>query len=127
MTTVHLVGGERVAYVKGAAEVVLPRTTLSRGAQPTWPPPSAMERDALRVLALARRVLPAEAATRGRDRADLEFLGLVGMIDPPRPRCPDAIRRCRERGSGSSWSPATAAAPPRRSPAASASSTARCT
>ena len=29
MTTVHLVGGERVAYVKGAAEVILPRTTLA--------------------------------------------------------------------------------------------------
>ena len=101
MTTVHLAGGERVAYVKGAAEVVLPRTTLSdearaeRGARPQ----AAMEHDALRVLAFARRVLPDGAASDADAiERDLEFLGLVGMIDPPRPEVPEAVRRCREAG-----------------------------
>ena len=64
MTTVHLVGGDRIAYVKGAAEVVLPRTTLSAAARAdASAAAAAMERDALRVLALARRVLPPTPAT----------------------------------------------------------------
>ena len=100
MTTVHLVGGERVAYVKGAAEVILPLTTLTDEARGNASAAeAAMERDALRVLALARRVLPADA---GNDadaiEQHLEFLALVGMNDPPRPEVPDAVRRCREAG-----------------------------
>jgi len=100
MTSVHLAGGERVAYVKGAAEVVLPRTTLSDAERArVLAAEAAMERDALRVLALARRVLPAGADTDADTvEQELEFLGLVGMLDPPRPQVPDAIRRCREAG-----------------------------
>jgi magnesium-transporting ATPase (P-type) len=56
MTTVHLVGDERVAYVKGAAELILPRTTLSVQARAeAAAAEAAMEHDALRVLACARR------------------------------------------------------------------------
>jgi P-type Ca2+ transporter type 2C len=100
MTSVHLAGDERVAYTKGAAEVVLPRTTLSAEARAAAAQAgTAMEHDALRVLALARRVLADDA---GQDadaiEHDLEFLGLVGMIDPPRPEVPDAIVHCAKAG-----------------------------
>ncbi|WP_323785037.1 cation-translocating P-type ATPase [Thalassovita sp.] len=48
----------------------------------------------LRVIALARReVTEAEAP-----EAELEFIGLVGMIDPPRPEVGQAIRACRSAG-----------------------------
>jgi magnesium-transporting ATPase (P-type) len=100
MTTVHLVSGERVAFVKGAAEVILPRTALSdevraRAAAAA----AAMEAGALRVLAVARRTLAADAG----DDADaiereLELLGLVGMMDPPRPEVADAVGRCHAAG-----------------------------
>ena len=100
MTTVHVVGDERVAYIKGAAELILPRTTLSAQARGEAAAAEAtMERDALRVLACARRVLPAGAdGDPDAIECDLEFLGLVGMIDPPRPEVPEAVRRCREAG-----------------------------
>jgi magnesium-transporting ATPase (P-type) len=99
MTTVHLAGGERVAYVKGAAEVLLPRSTMSPEEQAeATAAAEAMEHDALRVLALARRVLPLGAEGADAIERDLEFLGLVGMLDPPRPEVADAVRRCRAAG-----------------------------
>jgi magnesium-transporting ATPase (P-type) len=100
MSTVHLAGSDRIAYVKGAAEVVLPRTTLTLDEQAeAGAAAAAMERDALRVLALARRVLPADVGN-GSDEVerDLELLGLVGMLDPPRTEVPEAVRSCRAAG-----------------------------
>ena len=53
-----------------------------------------MADDALRVLAVATR---AEATPENAQR-DLTFLGLVGMIDPPRPEARDAIATCEHAG-----------------------------
>jgi Ca2+-transporting ATPase len=54
-----------------------------------------MAGEALRVLALAYR-----EADEGEGAEELEqdvvFLGLVGMMDPPRPEAVDAVRVCRE-------------------------------
>ncbi|MGZ8481904.1 MAG: cation-translocating P-type ATPase, partial [Candidatus Limnocylindria bacterium] len=100
MTTVHVVEGRRVAYVKGATEMILPRTTLSADTQAeVLRAEAAMEQDALRVLALATRVLPDDVGDDADAiEQDLEFLGLVGMIDPPRDEVAEAIRRCRDAG-----------------------------
>ncbi|HSL65915.1 MAG TPA: HAD-IC family P-type ATPase, partial [Gaiellaceae bacterium] len=93
MATIHRTNGARVAYVKGAPEEILARSQLdARERGRAADAAAAMERGALRVLAVARRELPddcpleADAVER-----DLEFLGLVGMIDPPRPEVPDAV------------------------------------
>ncbi|HXV34590.1 MAG TPA: cation-transporting P-type ATPase [Gaiellaceae bacterium] len=100
MTTIHLAPGGRTAYVKGAVEAMLPRTTLSpAGRAEVEEAAAAMEHRALRVLAIARRDLPAGCGP-GADEVEreLELLGLVGMIDPPRPEVPEAVERCRRAG-----------------------------
>ena len=57
-----------------------------------------MERGALRVLALARRVLGDGEEVADEVESELEFLGVVGMLDPPRPEVPEAIANCRKAG-----------------------------
>jgi Ca2+-transporting ATPase len=98
MTTVHA----DTAYVKGAPETVLERSTRTPVAGgPTHPDgdlhelvserASAMAAEGLRVLALAR------GATR-EPETDLTFLGLVGLRDPPRQEVAAAIAETRSAG-----------------------------
>ncbi|KAG2498687.1 hypothetical protein HYH03_003428 [Edaphochlamys debaryana] len=56
-------------------------------------------RRALRTLALAYKPLPASSkALVAEDEADLVFLGLVTMHDPPRPECHKALQLCQQAG-----------------------------
>ena len=110
MTTIHRQeSGEPIAYMKGAPEVVLNRCTFTLEAGEIVPLTSekradimqngtAMAGDALRVLGVASRRL---FELKGPDHAietDMVFLGLVGMMDPPREEALAAVRTCREVG-----------------------------
>ena len=57
-------------------------------------------RNALRVLAVTRREIPAQvgAKTAENIERDLTLLGLVAMQDPPRPEVAEAMKTCREAG-----------------------------
>jgi magnesium-transporting ATPase (P-type) len=99
MSTVHLDGARRVAFVKGAPEVVIPLTNASGDEQRrALDAAASMEGDALRVLALAQRAVPEYAVDAAEIECDLELLGLVGMLDPPRPGVAEAVRSCRGAG-----------------------------
>jgi magnesium-transporting ATPase (P-type) len=107
MSTVDAAGDGLVIHVKGAPEEVLARATRIRdasGERPLTPAdrdavPSAMRDHAaggLRVLAVAdRRLGPAAPVPARREDAerDLCLLGLVSLLDPPRPEVPAAIER----------------------------------
>jgi magnesium-transporting ATPase (P-type) len=59
----------------------------------------ALAKDGLRVLGIAARPLEtAEGFTVANTERDLIFLGLAGMMDPPRPEVPKAMKLCRRAG-----------------------------
>ena len=99
MTTVHRMDGKTIVIVKGAFDMMAPRCTvgnLEKARQIT----EEMSRDALRVLAVAYKeveALPENLVSQELEN-DLTFLGLVGMIDPPRPEAKAAVATCRKAG-----------------------------
>ncbi len=99
MTTIQKIDGQIVAVVKGAFDVLAERCVagdLRKAAQLV----EEMSRNALRVLAVATRVLqtvPQDPTSEEIER-DLTFVGLVGMIDPPRPEVREAVKVCRRAG-----------------------------
>ncbi|MHB2036594.1 MAG: cation-translocating P-type ATPase, partial [Nitrososphaerales archaeon] len=111
MITVHTTGsGEEIAYMKGAPESVLEKcVSYFQGSRVI--PLDSMGRDriqgvaesmagrALRVLAVARRETTSDK-THLPDSLEREFvfLGLIGMIDPPRPEAIEAIIAAKKIG-----------------------------
>ena len=91
--------GRKLAIVKGAFDGIAPLCTAGdteRARQVN----DEMSRKALRVLAVAVREIDAlpEVLAPETLEQDLTFLGLVGMIDPPREEARDAVAVCREAG-----------------------------
>ncbi len=110
MTTVHKSGDGVRAFVKGAPEVLLELAgaILHDGkAVPIDPGNRQHVLDhnrhyasrSYRVLALGVRTLPEGADCEAEDiERGLTFLGLVAILDPPRPEAREAIARCRDAG-----------------------------
>ncbi|SHM52259.1 Ca2+-transporting ATPase [Caldanaerovirga acetigignens] len=111
MTTIHPCGGIYVAYVKGAPDVLLSRSKYIYKTNQILPltqddikeinaANKTMASQALRVLALAYRPLdklPEEPKSEDIEK-ELIFVGLIGMIDPPRPEAIEAIKICKQAG-----------------------------
>jgi Ca2+-transporting ATPase len=105
MTTLHSSNHAIIAYSKGAPEVILETCTwqvtengnaaLSReDKENILEMARQMAGEALRVLAVAARP---NASIESAEH-EMTFLGLVGMIDPPRPEAKAAIQTCEQAG-----------------------------
>lgn len=99
MTTVNKVGDKYLVITKGAFDMLAPKCSggeleASRLAL------EEMSGKALRVLAVAVKELTSlpEKADFDSLESGLTLLGLVGMIDPPRPEARDAVLLCRRAG-----------------------------
>jgi Ca2+-transporting ATPase len=106
MTTVHRDGDGFVIHTKGAPESVVPlsESRLGRdGAEPLRAPrvladAEAMAASGLRVLAFATRRCRSLPPSLDRVEAGETFLGLVGLMDPPRASAREAVALCRSAG-----------------------------
>jgi Ca2+-transporting ATPase len=106
MATVHQTAHGQVAYAKGAPEVILGRsryifrdekeqTLTDKERDEIVARAQSMAGDGLRVLGLAYK--SNSKLTESVDQ-NMVFVGLVGMIDPPRPEVKAAIKVCEEAG-----------------------------
>jgi len=111
MTTIHeAYGKSKIAYMKGAPEIVLERCTkvytngkvrklTDEKRRQIFAVNEAMAVQALRNLGLAYRELPESLTSLSEeDEKGFVFLGIVGMIDPPREEVKEAIYTCRKAG-----------------------------
>lgn len=113
MATFHREGDRIRVFVKGAPDVLLTRCSrwTVAGANAPFGAPEAARVDAdyrdlarhgLRGLLIASRSLPSEAFDPSGDLSryvtELDFAGLVGLMDPPRPEAMQAIDECRRAG-----------------------------
>ncbi|MBQ8303527.1 MAG: cation-translocating P-type ATPase [Clostridia bacterium] len=99
MTTVNEINGKNIVIVKGAFDVMETRCVkgdLKKAKEMT----ETMSENALRVLAVGFKEIDTvpEVPTSEELENGLTFLGLVGMIDPPRPEAKDAVAVCRKAG-----------------------------
>ncbi len=111
----HADGDAHVLFTKGAPDVLLAHCTHARRGEATvaldpalrtqvLADVAAMADDALRTLAVARRTLapdaqiPTDAVEAAALERDFEYLGTVGLIDPPRQEAAVAIAQARQAG-----------------------------
>jgi len=111
MTTIHKKpeGKGHIAFMKGAPEVVLERCThilegnerkkltqdkkkqiLSKNKE--------FAKKAMRILSFAYREDAPVSSNKDEVEKEMTFLGLAGMIDPPREMVPEAIKKCKKAG-----------------------------
>ncbi|MBU2589900.1 MAG: calcium-translocating P-type ATPase, PMCA-type [Nanoarchaeota archaeon] len=105
MTTLHKTGRKKISAIKGAVDIILERCNkiyldgkirklTSKDKEEILEINKKFASDALRVLAFAfREYIKEEDAEK-----DLIFVGLQGMIDPPRHEAKEAIKRCKRAG-----------------------------
>lgn len=106
MSTVNLVEGKKVGHIKGAPDILINKCSkIYDGSEirninksdkdKILSANSEMASKALRVLAVAVKYEELELESI---EEDMIFVGLVGMIDPPRPEVKDAVAVCKRAG-----------------------------
>ncbi|HIY74525.1 MAG TPA: cation-translocating P-type ATPase, partial [Candidatus Intestinimonas merdavium] len=109
MSTLHNIDGVPTLYTKGAIDVLLARSThvLTREGRvpltPEWKERISrvnmeLSMEGLRVLAFTYRELTENHTLTLEDERDFTFIGLVSMIDPPRPEAIQAVADAKRGG-----------------------------
>ena len=109
MSTLHNTDDGPMLFTKGAIDVLLDRSTqllTAEGPVPMTPERRAeiervnreLSENGLRVLAFAQRPLDEARLLQPEDEQDYTFVGLISMIDPPRPESVQAVAEARRAG-----------------------------
>ncbi len=101
MTTVHKLPGSDsfLVITKGAFDVLLKKCRLSPAEKASFSlQHEYMAKNALRVLAVAYKIIPSSSLLPSSLEEDLQLSALFGMMDPPRKEVRDAVLLCRTAG-----------------------------
>lgn len=99
MTTVHQYAGGHIAYSKGAPEVIVASCDLDDTDRAViLEQARVMASQALRVLAVAQKVEIDPHSSIEDHEQGMTFVGLIGMMDPPRDEAAQALRTCEQAG-----------------------------
>jgi len=99
MSTINEIDGKYYVIVKGAVDV-MEKLCIAGDFEKAKQMNEEMSSAALRVLAVAYKEIESVPKTLNPEKIENEliFMGLVGMIDPPRPKAKAAVATCREAG-----------------------------
>jgi calcium-translocating P-type ATPase len=101
MSTLDLVSDRLILHTKGAPERILPSCVLDAQQGSFWTRRvDEMTERGLRVLAVASRDMTGQSVDIDRETAEqqLDLLGVIGILDPPRPEVPAAVQHCHNAG-----------------------------
>ena len=111
MTTVHKIDDKYFVYTKGGVDELLQKCTqyldnteikndLEAYKEKIYIANENMAKEALRVLAMGYKILDHEPTKAELEKleSDLIYIGMVGMIDPPRPEVKVAVEKCKTAG-----------------------------
>ena len=101
MTTVHRLPDKEhyLVITKGAFDVLLPKCRSSAKETAFRLAHDTMTKEALRVLALAYKLIPADSGKLTKNlETELDLYGLFGLMDPPRPEAKQAVALCQSAG-----------------------------
>ncbi|HEX7556097.1 MAG TPA: cation-transporting P-type ATPase, partial [Leptolinea sp.] len=111
MSTIHKIEGENIAYIKGSPSEILQKCESIIFDGQTIPLNRQLQdqiikemdgyaRKAQRILAIAEKKLPSKTAAWQMEEVEskVTFLGLVGMMDPPRPEVKETIQLLHQAG-----------------------------
>lgn len=99
MATLHEEQDHAVVLVKGAPEVLLSKSSLSQSEQQQWiNQASQLAKKGQRVLGFAYKQLPIEQELDHAQLQQLTFVGIAGIIDPPKESAIQAVRECQQAG-----------------------------
>lgn len=98
MSTLNLVGGEHIMYTKGATDVLINRMHVTESEKnEIRHQVEHMSMKGLRILCFACKRFDGDEITLD-DEFDLEYMGLIAMMDPPREESKQAVAECKSAG-----------------------------